>query len=181
MLGVTGPNEYENNVNNNWYTNYIAKWCLEYTLTQLHKVRDGALEEYDRIKGICGLTEIELEQWGEIAAQMYFPYSDEHQIYLQQDGFLDKQLIPVSELQSDQRPINQKWSWESNPQVSLYQTSRMCFRDFISLKITSVLKNLNDIIISTNPLRYMNLHSHPVFTVFRPLNSERWIRPMPFI
>ena len=30
--GVTGPNEYENNVNNNWYTNYIAKWCLEYTV-----------------------------------------------------------------------------------------------------------------------------------------------------
>ena len=27
MLGVTGPNEYENNVNNNFYTNYIAKWC----------------------------------------------------------------------------------------------------------------------------------------------------------
>ena len=32
MLGVTGPNEYENNVNNNWYTNYIARWCLSYTL-----------------------------------------------------------------------------------------------------------------------------------------------------
>ena len=28
MLGVTGPNEYENNVNNNWYTNYIARWCM---------------------------------------------------------------------------------------------------------------------------------------------------------
>ena len=112
MLGVTGPNEYENNVNNNWYTNYIAKWCLEYTLTQLEKLRDGAVEEYDRIKGICALTEIELEHWREVAAQMYFPYSDEHQIYLQQDGFLDKQLKPVSELQSDQRPINQKWSWD---------------------------------------------------------------------
>jgi maltose phosphorylase len=24
ILGVTGPNEYENNVSNNWYTNYIA-------------------------------------------------------------------------------------------------------------------------------------------------------------
>ena len=33
ILGVTGPNEYENNVNNNWYTNYIAKWCLEYTIS----------------------------------------------------------------------------------------------------------------------------------------------------
>src|SRR5690606_30527798 len=31
MLGVTGPNEYENNVNNNWYTNKIAVWCLRYT------------------------------------------------------------------------------------------------------------------------------------------------------
>ena len=28
ILGVTGPNEYENNVNNNWYTNYSAQWCL---------------------------------------------------------------------------------------------------------------------------------------------------------
>ena len=32
ILGVTGPNEYENNVNNNWYTNYLAKWCMEYAL-----------------------------------------------------------------------------------------------------------------------------------------------------
>jgi maltose phosphorylase len=28
--GVTGPNEYENNVNNNWYTNRMAAWCLTY-------------------------------------------------------------------------------------------------------------------------------------------------------
>jgi maltose phosphorylase len=34
-FGVTGPNEYENNVNNNFYTNYIAKWCLEYTFEQI--------------------------------------------------------------------------------------------------------------------------------------------------
>ncbi len=32
ILGVTGPNEYENNVNNNWYTNTIAVWTLRYTL-----------------------------------------------------------------------------------------------------------------------------------------------------
>ena len=35
MLGVTGPNEYENNVNNNWYTSLMAMWCLEYTLDAL--------------------------------------------------------------------------------------------------------------------------------------------------
>ena len=35
ILGVTGPNEYENNVNNNWYTNYSARWCMSYAADQL--------------------------------------------------------------------------------------------------------------------------------------------------
>ncbi len=35
---MTGPNEYENNVNNNRYTNYLAKWCIDYTLEQIEKV-----------------------------------------------------------------------------------------------------------------------------------------------
>ena len=37
--GVTGPNEYDNNVNNNWYTNYIAKWCLEYAVENINKLQ----------------------------------------------------------------------------------------------------------------------------------------------
>ena len=37
MHGVTGPNEYENNVNNNWYTSKMALWTLEYTLEGLAK------------------------------------------------------------------------------------------------------------------------------------------------
>ena len=35
ILGVTGPNEYENNVNNNWYTNSLAVWTLSYTLNNI--------------------------------------------------------------------------------------------------------------------------------------------------
>ena len=37
--GVTGPNEYENNVNNNWYTNTMAAWTLEYTLEVIDYLR----------------------------------------------------------------------------------------------------------------------------------------------
>ncbi len=35
--GVTGPNEYENNINNNWYTNLLAQWTLSYTIETLKK------------------------------------------------------------------------------------------------------------------------------------------------
>lgn len=112
ILGVTGPNEYENNVSNNWYTNYIARWCINYTLEQLQKVKEGYPEDYDRIIGLTRLKDAETDEWEQVAMNMYFPYSEEHGIYLQQDGFLDKELITVAELPKSQRPINQKWSWD---------------------------------------------------------------------
>ena len=112
ILGVTGPNEYENNVNNNWYTNYLAKWCIDFTIEQLQKVDDGYNEDYNRIIGKTKLTDAEVSQWAKVADNMYFPYSEDKGVFLQQDGFLDKQLVTVSELPKAQRPINQKWSWD---------------------------------------------------------------------
>lgn len=112
MLGVTGPNEYENNVNNNWYTNYLAKWCMTYALEQLQKVKDGYPSDYDRIVAHTKLTETETDLWKEISGNMYFPRSKKHAIYLQQDGFLDKEMIEVKDLDKSERPINQKWSWD---------------------------------------------------------------------
>ncbi|AYN69203.1 glycoside hydrolase family 65 protein [Euzebyella marina] len=112
ILGVTGPNEYENNVNNNWYTNYLAQWCIDFAVAQLEKVQDSFKDDYKRVVGKTQLTDGEVSQWKKVAKNMYFPYSEENGVFLQQDGFLDKQLITVSELPSAQRPINQKWSWD---------------------------------------------------------------------
>ena len=55
ILGVTGPNEYENNVNNNWYTNTIAVWTLKYTkkiLTDLKKNDPGKLKKIISLTGL---------------------------------------------------------------------------------------------------------------------------------
>jgi maltose phosphorylase len=112
ILGVTGPNEYENNVNNNWYTNYIAKWCIDYTLETIEKVKEGHSNDFERISGKTKISHEELALWKKVADNMYFPYSEEENVYLQQDGFLDKELITVADLDQSQRPINQKWSWD---------------------------------------------------------------------
>ena len=112
MLGVTGPNEYENNVNNNFYTNYIAKWCMEFTLDTLDSIKDADTEAYHKIVAKTKLTQQEIEVIKSMSKSIYLPYSKEHGIYLQQDGFLDKSLTPVSELSTDERPINQHWSWD---------------------------------------------------------------------
>ena len=112
MLGVTGPNEYENNVNNNWYTNYIAKWCIEYALENIETVKIDHISDYIRIKEKTNFTDEELTSWKNVSDNMYFPHSEAHNVFLQQDGFLDKELITVEDLDKSQRPINQKWSWD---------------------------------------------------------------------
>jgi len=112
MLGVTGPNEYENNINNNFYTNYIAKWCIDYALENIEIVKTDHISDYIRIKEKVAFTDDELMDWKKVADNMYFPFSEKHNIYLQQDGFLDKELITVADLDKSQRPINQKWSWD---------------------------------------------------------------------
>ena len=112
ILGVTGPNEYENNVNNNFYTNYTAKWCINYALENIAKVEKEFASDFKLIMDKTKLSKAETDQWKTVAENMYFPFDKERNIYLQQDGFLDKELITVADLDKSQRPINQKWSWD---------------------------------------------------------------------
>ena len=112
ILGVTGPNEYENNVNNNFYTNYLAKWCIDYAVAQIEKVKEEYSADYSRIMSKVNLDTAEIAHWKAVADTMFFPYSEEHDVYLQQDGFLDKELVKVHDLDKNQLPINQKWSWD---------------------------------------------------------------------
>lgn len=100
--GVTGPNEYENNINNNWYTNTLAAWVLAYTAESL-----AAHPRPDLV-----VSESELAKWTDIVAKMYYPYDDKEGVFVQHDGFLDKDIRPVSALAASDLPLNQNWSWD---------------------------------------------------------------------
>jgi len=113
MLGVTGPNEYENNVNNNWYTNKMASWTLTYTLQALEFLKDTDLEAYETILDRTAFnTEEEPGAWQDIVENLYFPYDDSKQVFMQQDGYMDKPQVMAEDLDPGQRPINQHWSWD---------------------------------------------------------------------
>ena len=112
ILGVTGPNEYENNINNNWYTNYICQWCLRFTVEQTLKVKKHHNKKWQSIKSKLNWLEVESNRWNEIADKIYLPKHPYLDIFLQQDGFLDKKLMPASKINIKERPINQNWSWD---------------------------------------------------------------------
>ena len=110
MHGVTGPNEYENNVNNNWYTTKMALWTLQYTLEGLNTY-EGSDKLYALLSRL-NFNGAETEKWQHILDNMYQGYDEAHGVFLQQDGFLDKELMPVDDIPEGQRPINQNWSWD---------------------------------------------------------------------
>lgn len=112
ILGVTGPNEYENNVDNNWYTNYSCVQTLKATMQYLNI---AAREYPSKYSGICQKTSFEIEEtahWQQIVEQMYLPEEKELGIIVQQDGYLDKELNVVADIPTEERPINQHWSWD---------------------------------------------------------------------
>jgi len=113
MLGVTGPNEYENNINNNWYTNTLACWTMNYTCEATEYVKNTFPRKYAQLVSRIKFDETkETSRWKFIAEHMHFPEDKNQGIFLQQDGYLDKEQILVKDLDPAQRPINQKWSWD---------------------------------------------------------------------
>ena len=82
ILGVTGPNEYENNVDNNWYTNYSCVQTLKSTIESLELVAHQYPDEYARVRRITDFQYAETSYWQEIIDRMYLPEDKELGIFV---------------------------------------------------------------------------------------------------
>jgi alpha,alpha-trehalose phosphorylase len=87
---VTGPDEYSALVNNNAYTNLMARENLEYAAATAEEMRRDNPAELERISAAIGLSGAEIEEWRRAAETMYLPFDRELGIWLQDDGFLDR-------------------------------------------------------------------------------------------
>ncbi len=113
LLGVTGPNEYENNVDNNWFTNIMARWCLRYAARTVERVREAFPGRFREIVAATRLKDVEeCENWRSVATGIFLPYHEESGIFLQQEGYLDKMPHTVEDLNPSERPLHQHWSWD---------------------------------------------------------------------
>ncbi len=100
---VTGPDEYTCIVNNNYYTNLIAQYHLQWAVKfyELLKTQPG-------FKGLAtrlGLKEEEIETFREAAARMYLPYDEALGINPQDDSFLQKKKWDISDIPKTNFPL----------------------------------------------------------------------------
>ncbi len=103
--GVTGPDEYNTVVNNNAYTNLMARENLWYAASTVENLRQKGKGLYQRLLDRTGLKETEVEEWRHAANRMYIPYNEEMGINPQDDSFLEKKEWDIEGTPPDKFPL----------------------------------------------------------------------------
>jgi alpha,alpha-trehalose phosphorylase len=103
--GVTGPDEYNAVVNNNAYTNLMARENLRYASRVVESMRTTDPNAYDALVHKTGLELSEVEAWSRAAENMYVPYDEKLNIVPQDDSFLDREPWDFLSTPSDQYPL----------------------------------------------------------------------------
>jgi alpha,alpha-trehalose phosphorylase len=99
--GVTGPDEYTTLVNDNYYTNSLVKFQLEYLISFLKTYPN----ESEIIVQSLQLTDQEIEAFIDIAKHLYLPYDESFGIDLQDDGFLMRKPWDFEKTKSTDYPL----------------------------------------------------------------------------
>jgi alpha,alpha-trehalose phosphorylase len=103
--GVTGPDEYTTVVNNNLFTNVMARDNLENAAAAAERIKHTQPEEYERIAARLGLTEDEVAEWARCAQGMHIPYDEALGIHPQDDFFLDREVWDLPNTPMSHRPL----------------------------------------------------------------------------
>jgi maltose phosphorylase len=102
FYAVMGPDEFQMMVNNNAYTNYMAKRTFEYTLQVLEGADLSAV----------GCSPSEISEWCHMAEEMYIPYDPQTGLYEQHEGFFNLPHIDVDSIPMEDFPLYSHWSYD---------------------------------------------------------------------
>jgi maltose phosphorylase len=100
---VMGPDEFQMMVNNNAYTNYMAKRSFEFAL-EVFQTRET--------RETCRVSDGELAEWRRMAQAMILPYDPQTGLYEQHKGFFDLPHIDVDSIPVEDFPLYHHWSYD---------------------------------------------------------------------
>ncbi|GGA50003.1 glycoside hydrolase family 65 protein [Paenibacillus physcomitrellae] len=110
--GVMGPDEFQLMVNNNAYTNYMAKKLFEYTLEVAEEMKREVPQQWAELAERLGLQEEELSEWRRLADHMKIPKDDSTGVYEEHDGFFDMPHIEIQDIPVTDFPLYSNWSYD---------------------------------------------------------------------
>ena len=103
--GVTGPDEYTTVVNDNLFTNVMARYNLRFAARVVRDMAEDAPDEYLAAARRLNLDPEEPAAWDAAAEAMHIPYSDHLGIHPQDAVFLEREVWDLQNTPPEQRPL----------------------------------------------------------------------------
>ncbi len=103
--GVTGPDEYTAVVNNNFYTNVMARANLRTAADLVREMRTVDEAAYERVATLLNLDPAEIEEWEECADNMHILFDETFGIHPQDEAFLTSELWDLENTPDSARPL----------------------------------------------------------------------------
>lgn len=103
--GVTGPDEYTTVVNNNTYTNVMARWNLRMAVGIVEQMRANAPDRFELLADIADLDMSEVDEWRRCAEGMKIPFDERLGIHPQDDAFVAKEMWDLANTPEDNYPL----------------------------------------------------------------------------
>jgi alpha,alpha-trehalose phosphorylase len=103
--GVTGPDEYTTVVNDNLFTNVMARANLRAAAGFCRQLLESDPEAFDRMRARTGLVDKEMDDWSRAAEAMHVPFDASLGIHPQDAQFLEKELWDLEITPASRRPL----------------------------------------------------------------------------
>ncbi|WP_404349499.1 glycoside hydrolase family 65 protein [Phycicoccus jejuensis] len=103
--GVTGPDEYTTVVNNNLFTNVMARATLEQAADAADRLRTEHPDDWAVIAHRLHVSPDEVAEWRRCADGMHIPFDEGLGIHPQDDFFLDREVWDLSRTPASLRPL----------------------------------------------------------------------------
>ena len=103
--GVTGPDEYTTVVNDNLFTNVMARANLRAAVRELRALAQRDPAAYENAVRRLSLTSDEVDEFSRAAEAMHVPYDEAFGIHPQDADFLEKEVWDLSHTPVDKRPL----------------------------------------------------------------------------
>ncbi len=103
--GVTGPDEYNTVVNNNTYTNLMARENLRLAAATVEKLKETEPELFKNLAHKTSFRTSEIKDWKKAAQLMYIPYDEKLGIHPQDNYFLEKEEWDFENVPEDKYPV----------------------------------------------------------------------------
>ncbi|MBW9095465.1 glycoside hydrolase family 65 protein [Microbacterium jejuense] len=103
--GVTGPDEYTTVVNDNLFTNVMARFNLRFAARTVREMAEIDGEVYRQMVDRLALEPGEPEAWDRAAEAMHIPFSPSLGIHPQDHVFLEREVWDLENTPADKRPL----------------------------------------------------------------------------